>query len=124
MFAKCQHFDDREIKCSRNVQILPLVKFAKINVGENLYSQKLMFAKYNALKSAHPGLNGFCCFIKKYLSWFYTHEIGKLQYNKYLRCRIFSTRAIRTWSCRSIFLVPLTGELHTKCNITCHHRNR
>ena len=34
----------------RNVQNLPLAKFAKINVRENLCSQKLMFAKCNVLK--------------------------------------------------------------------------
>ena len=43
-------FKIRENKCSRNFQILPIAKFAKINVRENLCSRKLMFAKYNVLK--------------------------------------------------------------------------
>ena len=50
MFGKYPHYDDREIKCLRNFQNLPLAKFAKINVRENLCSRKLMLAKYNVLK--------------------------------------------------------------------------
>ena len=50
MFAKFPNIADREIKCSRNVQNLPIAKFSKINVRENLCLRKLMFAKYNVLK--------------------------------------------------------------------------